>query len=117
MGDTTLKKLSIITLFTLILTACGTSNSSDNNDVLQIYTSIYPLQYIVEEIGADQVHTESIIPPGVDAHTYEPTSKEITELADGDAFIYIGAGMKGFAETMANAIKKKEKKKLEMDQE
>lgn len=111
-----LKKLSVITLFTLILTACGINNSSDENDELQIYTSVYPLQYIVEEIGADLVHSESVIPPGVDAHTYEPTSKEITELADGDAFIYIGAGMEGFAETMANALENQAITFLEMGQ-
>lgn len=80
------------------------SGSNGKDDTLHIYTSIYPLQYIVKEIAGDQVIAESIFPPGVDAHTYEPTSKEITTLANGDAFIYMGAGMEGFAETMATAL-------------
>lgn len=100
-----MKKISFIILFIFLLTACGTDNTTNNDDELLIYTSIYPLQYVVSEIAGEQANVESIIPPGVDAHTYEPTSREITNLADGNAFIYIGAGMEGFSETMADALK------------
>lgn len=117
MGDFTLRKIYSIIIFVLILTACQTNDSNKKADVLQIYTSIYPLQYIVEQIGGDEVVTDSIIPPGVDAHTYEPTSKEITGLADGDAFIYIGAGMEGFAETMADALENQDIAFLEIGQQ
>lgn len=104
MEEITLKKLSLVVLLLSILTACNMSGSNGKDDTLHIYTSIYPLQYIVKEIAGDQVIAKSIFPPGVDAHTYEPTSKEITTLANGDAFIYMGAGMEGFAETMATAL-------------
>lgn len=80
-------------------------NQKNSDDNPMIYTSIYPLEYIVQEIAGDKVTVKSIYPPGVDAHTYEPTSKEITELADGDAFIYMGAGMESFSETIAEALK------------
>ena len=100
-----MKKISFIILFIFLLTACGTDHTTNNDDELLIYTSIYPLQYVVSEIAGEQANVESIIPPGVDAHTYEPTSREITNLADGNAFIYIGAGMEGFSETMADALK------------
>src|SRR5699024_11397532 len=53
-------------------------------------SSDLPLEYIASEIGGEHVHVETIYPPGVDAHTYEPTSKEITSLAKADAFIYLG---------------------------
>lgn len=91
-------------LLLILLTACGTSDLKKNDDALLIYTSIYPLEYIVSEIAEDKAVATSIYPPGVDAHTYEPTSREITQLADGDAFIYIGAGMEGFSEVMADAL-------------
>src|SRR5699024_5328086 len=58
----------------------------------------------VERIGEKSVDAESVYPPGVDAHTYEPSSREITSIAEGDAFIYLGAGMEGFAETAAEAL-------------
>lgn len=58
----------------------------------------------MEQIAGEEASVQSIYPPGVDAHTYEPTSKELTSLANGDAFFYLGAGMEAFAETAANAL-------------
>lgn len=93
-----------IFLFAIFLSACnGTETPSDSS--LTIYTSIYPIQFIAEEIAGEDADVTSIFPPGVDAHTYEPTSKEITEIAKGDAFIYLGAGMESFAESAADALR------------
>lgn len=66
---------------------------------------MYPIQYATERIGGDTVNVESIYPPGVDAHTYEPTTKEMTNIASSDAFIYLGAGMEAFAESAAGSLK------------
>ncbi len=113
--------LTIISTFILIFIISGcSSNSSTKNpndtkeDKLEIYTSIYPLQYITEQIGGDDVTVKSIYPPGVDAHTYEPTSKEMTDMAKSDAFIYLGAGMESFAETAAAALSKQDVKFIEI---
>src|SRR5690625_2836239 len=84
-----LKRIVAFILLIFILTACSSNDANKNDDRLHIYTSIYPLQYIVGELAGDKAVTESVYPPGVDAHTYEPTSREITQLADGDAFVYI----------------------------
>lgn len=97
--------LSLLFL-SLIITGCSSTTSSEENEQagMTIYTSIYPIQYATERIGGDTVNVESIYPPGVDAHTYEPTSKEMTTIAESDAFIYLGAGMEGFAESAADAL-------------
>ncbi|WP_307786994.1 metal ABC transporter solute-binding protein, Zn/Mn family [Pseudogracilibacillus auburnensis] len=106
----------IVLIFIFILAGCasGSSNEdadnkdgSDNNDTsndLVLYTSIYPMQYVVEQIAGEDATVKSIYPPGVDAHTYEPTSKEITDLANGGAFFYVGAGMEGFADSAKEAL-------------
>ncbi|WP_100012933.1 metal ABC transporter solute-binding protein, Zn/Mn family [Lentibacillus sediminis] len=100
-------KILISLLFLGLLAAgCSQTNqaASENQEGLTIYTTIYPIQYAVERIGGDTVTTETVYPPGVDAHSYEPASKDITKIAEGDAFIYLGAGMEGFAETAADAL-------------
>lgn len=80
------------------------SAATDSDKESTIYTSIYPIEYIVEELSGEFVHVESIYPPGVDVHSYEPTSKEITDMAKADAFIFLGAGMEGFATTARDAL-------------
>jgi zinc transport system substrate-binding protein len=74
------------------------------NNKLEIYTSLYPIQYVTERIGGDTVSVNSVYPPGVDAHTYEPTSREMIAIAKSDALIYLGAGMESFAETVAESL-------------
>lgn len=94
--------LSIFLLF--ISTACNSKNENQPNDSLTIYTSIYPLQFIIEEIAGEDVIVESIYPPGVDAHTFEPTSKQLTEIAQADLFIYMGGEMESVTDTIAGAL-------------
>ncbi|GGJ90119.1 adhesin [Lentibacillus kapialis] len=95
----------IVLLIGIFVAGCTPSVSDTNNKAgLKIYTSLYPIQYAVERIGGGSVETESVYPPGVDAHTYEPSSREMTSIAEGDAFIYLGAGMEGFAETASEAL-------------
>lgn len=102
-------------IIAMITTGCSsTSSDSTNNAELLIYTSIYPIQYAVERIGGEAVNTKSVYPPGVDAHTYEPSSKEMTAIAKGDSFIYLGAGLEAFAETAASALKSQDVKMIEL---
>lgn len=89
-----------------------TSSSDDSKPV--VYTSVYPFQYAVEQIAGDTVTVKTVYPPGSDAHTYEPTSKDMTAIADSDAFIYLGAGMEGFAETIADALGSQDAKLIEI---
>lgn len=104
-----IKSFVILLVFSFIVIGCSSQNEDTFSPEqlksdLTIYTTVYPLQYVVEEIGGYTVTAHSVYPPGADGHTYEPTSKEMTEFAKSDAFIYIGEGMEGFAESMADAL-------------
>lgn len=98
-------------MLAIFISGCGQETNNDENIV---YTSIYPIQYIVEEISGESITTESIYPPGVDAHSYEPSSREMTQIAKGKAFIYLGAGMESFAETAADSLENQEVKLIEV---
>ena len=97
------KTIYAMVLMFLLFFVIGCQQQSTQNTNI-VYTSIYPIQYIVEEIGGDAIKVESVYPPGVDAHSYEPSSREMTKIAEGKSFIYLGAGMESFAETAANAL-------------
>lgn len=97
----------------LLLAACSDNESSGNSedtsdDSLTVYTTIYPLEYFTERIGGADVNIENVIPPGADAHSFEPTSRTMVDLAESDAFIYSGAGLEEFADTVIEAIENEE---------
>ncbi|WP_203247344.1 metal ABC transporter solute-binding protein, Zn/Mn family [Sporosarcina beigongshangi] len=108
--------LSVIIL--LLLAACGNKESAKekvkteaSEDVLSVYTTVYPLRYFTERIGGDAVDVQSIYPPGADEHTFDPTQKDMIALADSDLFFYIGLGLEGFVE---NAEKTMEGERVKM---
>ncbi|MFD1039674.1 metal ABC transporter solute-binding protein, Zn/Mn family [Virgibacillus byunsanensis] len=113
-----LQIISLLVLAGIIFSGCTSPSSqeSDTNSDLTIYTSIYPIQFAVEQIGGDSVSVKSLYPPGVDAHTYEPTSKDMTTIAKSDAFIYMGAGMEGFAQSAADALESQDLSLVELGQ-
>lgn len=107
-------KLLHIILLTVILFACSSESGEKSELSYKVITSLYPLEYIVQELGEDFLEVETVTPPGADAHTYEPSTKKMIELAEADFFIYIGEGMEAFSETLANTLKTEGVKSLEL---
>ncbi|GGF24719.1 adhesin [Halobacillus andaensis] len=99
----------LLSIFILILGACGEqtedAETGDEGEQLKINTTVYPLQYFTERIAGDAAEVETILPPGSDAHSYEPSTKEMVEMAEADAFIYNGAGLETYAEKISESIK------------
>jgi zinc transport system substrate-binding protein len=99
--------LSFLLPFSLLLSACSTGNDQiqTNKDQLTIYTTVFPLQYFTKVIGEKYVDVKSIYPPGADEHTFEPSQKNMMNLADSDLFFYIGLGLEGFVEKSKGTLK------------
>ncbi|WP_437750757.1 metal ABC transporter solute-binding protein, Zn/Mn family [Staphylococcus shinii] len=110
---------SIILIMTCVvvvmLSACGNINKGENKDVssknkLKIYTTAFAFQSFTEQIGGKYVDVESIYPPGADMHTFEPTQKEMVNIAKGDLFIYSNKEMDPVAKKIAGSINNKDLK-------
>ncbi|UPG64911.1 metal ABC transporter solute-binding protein, Zn/Mn family [Metabacillus endolithicus] len=103
--------MSSFLLLSSLLIGCNASNEegqsaneTNTEDTLKIYTTIYPLEDFAKKIGGDLVEVENILPPGVDAHTYEPTTKAMVEIAEADGFIYSGVGFESFTEKVQESL-------------
>ncbi|MDQ0242964.1 zinc transport system substrate-binding protein [Bacillus fengqiuensis] len=94
-------------------TATESNDKKETNDQLTIYTTIFPLEDFAKKIGGDYVKVESIYPPNVDAHTFEPSQKTMINIAKADVFIYTGAGLEGFVNKTTEALKNEKVKFVE----
>ncbi|MES9737775.1 zinc ABC transporter substrate-binding protein [Peribacillus frigoritolerans] len=103
--------LSLFLVTAVFLSACGNSkgesSKKETKDALDIYTTVYPLQYFTEAIGREYVNVETVYPPGTDEHSFEPSQKDIVKMAESDLFFYIGYNLEGFV-TKAEPILSKE---------
>ncbi|KOP83853.1 metal ABC transporter solute-binding protein, Zn/Mn family [Cytobacillus solani] len=96
-----------ILIISMLLTACTNESKDEQKDSskLSVYTTVYPLQYFTDRIGGEYVETKTIYPPGADEHSFEPTQKDMTKLADADLFIFVGLGLEGFVEKAKKTLK------------
>ncbi len=97
----------------LFLQACSNAETDSSNEAsgdegvgekLTIMTSIFPLEDWTKKIGGDYVDVTNVVPVGADAHSYEPTPNEMISVAEADAFIYNGAGIEAFADSIVGAV-------------
>ncbi|AZB44094.1 adhesin [Bacillus sp. FJAT-42376] len=99
--------LCIFLIGASILAGCSSGNDTKEakNAKIKVYTTIFPLEDFTKKIGGDLVEVESVYPPNADAHSFEPSTKTMVKIAEGDAFIYTGAGIEGFADKAAETLK------------
>lgn len=105
--------ISILFVF-LVLTGCSQSLTRNESGIgkekLNIYTTIFPLQDFSEKIGGKYVQVENIVPTGSDAHSFEPSTKTMIKISEGDAFVYLGTGIEGFTDAVIEAVKNEQTK-------
>ncbi len=79
----------------LLLAGCRAPAASPGG--LPVVATIYPLAEFARRIAGAAANVRTLIPPGVEAHDYEPTPKDLATLAHSRLFIYNGAGFEPWA--------------------
>ena len=82
-----------ILLALLLLTACkGKENrtAAGNAEKPRIIVTIEPLRYFTEAIVGDQFEVASIVPKGSSPETYDPSPRQLIDLAQSKAYFRIG---------------------------
>ena len=81
----------------LLLVACG-DDKNDQSTVtgsgpVRVATSISVLSDMLRQVGGDRVSVIGLIPPGADAHTFQPGPKDVKQLGDVRAIFVNGSGL------------------------
>lgn len=62
----------------------------EKTEKLNVFVSLPPQAYFVERLGGDLVEVNILVGPGQSAHTYQPTPKQMGDLARARIFFRIG---------------------------
>ncbi|GGP66029.1 anchored repeat ABC transporter, substrate-binding protein [Saccharothrix coeruleofusca] len=65
-------------------TACTSSAAGGAGDGLSVVTTTEILADLVRNVGGDRVRVDSLVPPGGDPHSYEPTPADAKKIAAAD---------------------------------
>jgi zinc/manganese transport system substrate-binding protein/manganese/iron transport system substrate-binding protein len=81
----------------LAASACGGGASEGTTETgggpVRVATSLSVFADMIRQVGGDRVTVLSLIPPGADAHTFQPGPKDVKKLGDVRAVFINGAGL------------------------
>lgn len=94
-----MKKIKkLIILLVLALSVVIVSGCESDDVIPDIYTSIYPIEFIVERIVEDDLKVKSIYPRGKDVHDYDLNPQDMINISKSKLIFYIGSGLETLIE-------------------
>jgi zinc transport system substrate-binding protein len=69
----------------LLLLAAATGNAA-----VRVAVSVLPLAAFAERVGGDRVRVQTLVGPGQNPHSFEPTARQIEELTSAELFWGVG---------------------------
>lgn len=83
-----MKKLKICLLITCTLLLTGCNFKTKNMDDISIYTTTYPINYLINELYEEHAKIYSIYPTGVNLDEYKLTDRKLKDYSNSDLFIF-----------------------------
>jgi zinc transport system substrate-binding protein len=80
---------------------------------LQVVTSLFPLYDFARNIGLDQADVSLLLPPGLEAHSFEPRPSDMVRLNRADIFIYTNRAMEPWALDILKGVQNRKLKVIE----
>jgi len=102
------KPAALLLALTLTLsTACtgrtAEPTATDKTAAVSVVVTFDALYELASAIGGDRVNVVNIMPPGADAHHFEPRPKDIALLGTADVFLVCGLGFDPWAQDVIDA--------------
>jgi len=88
----------------------GTAGASGK---IEIIASSFPVYDFARQVGKDRVNVRMLLPPGVEAHSFEPRPRDISRIESADIFIYTNDIMEPWARRISRGMQKKDSRVID----
>lgn len=96
--------LLILLVATVFTASCSRKGDIEAGGRLRIVTTIFPLYDFVRNIGGESVAAQLLLPPGVEAHSFEPRPEDVVRVSKADLFVYTNAEMEPWGERLLRGV-------------
>lgn len=100
------KKIRVLFLLFVMLFTMTSCFKRDDLEGVDIYTTVYPIQYVTDFLYGYNSNVSSIYPAETDVDSYQLSDKRLDEYSKGAVFVYNGlSNEKGIARDLLNKNK------------
>jgi len=99
--------LFLLFSFSLLAGCSGGSGGQTSPGQLSVVTSFYPMYDFASKVAGDQATVTNLTPSGVEPHDWEPSASDMITLEKADVFIYNGAGMEHWVDSVLASLQNK----------
>lgn len=78
--------------------------NGDDSSKISIISTLFPIYDFAKEIGGDKVSVTLLLPPGLEAHSFEPKPSDIIKINKADIFLYTGKFMEPWASDISRGL-------------
>lgn len=87
-GIMKMKKIKLLLLLLGVFILSGCNITKDSMEDIEIYTTIYPIKYLITSLYGDHAEVNSIYPAGVDTNEFKLSDKKLKEYSNTDLFVF-----------------------------
>jgi zinc transport system substrate-binding protein len=91
----------------LYLATSSKTASQVSSEKLTVVTTIFPLYDFAKAIGGERAEVSLLLPPGVEAHSFDPKPSDIAKINNASIFVYTGSFMEPWAEDIIRGANNK----------
>ena len=96
-----LKRLPLLLAALLLLTGCAPPADTDE---LTVIATNFPAYDFARQISGDTAQIRMLLSPGAEAHSYEPTPRDMIDIQNCDLFIYAGGENEAWVTDMLSSL-------------
>jgi zinc transport system substrate-binding protein len=91
-----------------VLASCAKKETANpEKKRVAVVTTLFPLYDFARNVGQDKADVTLLLPPGVEAHTFEPRPGDIVRISVADVFVYTGRFMEPWVDDLLKSITNK----------
>ncbi len=102
--------IGIMMFFILVggFSSCGPRDrATEAPRGLVVVTTLFPLYDFAKQVGGDKARVILLLPPGVEAHSFEPKPADMIHINSAGLFLYTGRYMEPWVEPMLKSLDNK----------
>lgn len=96
-------KILLVTILIIILfNSFSCLKKNTKKEKINVVTTLFPIYDFAKRIGGKYSEVLMLLPPGVEAHHYEPTPSDIFKVTNAELFIYTSKNMEVWVKKFLN---------------